>query len=249
MKASEFKRDVNGVPKLSREFLEIKAEEVIEFVDPSVLRHPLSIPVREIAKRLADAFDIPFLLNQDLGMSRSGRKILGRFYISTRTVAIDMSLEVDSPRWRFTLAHEIGHLVLHRSMRLARSGVVTREGEITDTDAEIEKPIVQPQKAKDWIEWQANKFASSLLMPRVTIRQAALDAMRQVGIDRLSHRVYVDLQRCNIVAYEQLLRTVAKIFLCSNQATEVRLKELDLVYDDRLKNMRHVTDLFRETEI
>ena len=74
----------------------------------------------------------------DLGTSEGGRKILGRFYISTRTVVIDASLEVDSPRWRFTVAHEIGHLVLHRSMRLADSGVVTREGSLVNLELHSE---------------------------------------------------------------------------------------------------------------
>jgi len=96
------------------------------------------------------------------------------------------------------------------------------------------------------MEWQANKFASSLLMPRVPLRQATLEAMQQVGIDRLTHRIYVDSQECNLTAYQRVLHNLTDKFRCSKQATEIRLKELDLVYDVRLRDATHISELFRE---
>ena len=186
------------------------------------------------------------MFNQDLGISESSRKILGRFSIAARAIWVDRSLEVDSPRWRFTLAHELGHLVLHRSMKLASSDAATREGDIADTDVEIDSLETQPQRPRDWIEWQANKFAASLLMPRFPLRQGTIAAMERIGIDRLTHRIFVDNQACNVEAYGKALAMVAETFRCSRQATEIRLKELDLIYDVRQRSQGHMTALFGE---
>lgn len=53
----------------------------------------------------------------------------------------------NKPRDRFTLAHELGHLLLHRGMSLAR------------IDPADPPPIYRNS------EWQADKFASYLLIP------------------------------------------------------------------------------------
>src|SRR5262245_56776588 len=151
MKSSQFPRDANGLPILTREVLELKAEEVIQFVDRGVLTRPIFTPLAEIASKFAEVFRFRFVFDNDLGTSEAGRKILGKFSIGTRAIYIDRSMEVDTPRWRFTLAHEFGHLVLHRTMLLASSGVVTRGGDISDTENEIDVPELQPQRPKDWM--------------------------------------------------------------------------------------------------
>ncbi len=59
------------------------------------------------------------------------------------------------PRSRMTLAHELGHLVLHNGLAKAR--------EVS--------PRAQALKPFNSAEWQANKFAATFLMPEFVVRQ------------------------------------------------------------------------------
>ena len=72
-----------------------------------------------------------------------------------------------NPRVRFTLAHELGHFVLHRHQgdQLARS------------DKEI--------RAYQNPEWQANAFASEFLMPHDKIQGMSVDeVMKRCGTSK-----------------------------------------------------------------
>lgn len=74
----------------------------------------------------------------------------------------------DNPRDRFTLAHELGHLVLHADHRLQRMAA----------------PI--NVKAFQDPEWQANAFAGELLMPLHIYRRLKTpeDACTVFGVSR-----------------------------------------------------------------
>jgi hypothetical protein len=64
-------------------------------------------------------------------------------------------LGVDGPlRNHFTIAHELGHYVLH-----------SRLGKVA--------PLIAGRKGSTRVEWEANWFAASLLMPEEAFRKAA----------------------------------------------------------------------------
>ena len=57
----------------------------------------------------SNKYNITFEFNINLGDT-----ILGLISFKKNTIFISNRLKYDSPRWRFTLAHEIGHLILHK---------------------------------------------------------------------------------------------------------------------------------------
>ena len=103
-------------------------------------------------------------------------------------------------RQRFTIAHELGHLLLHgydtphadRSFKFRD----TRSSEGTAID-----------------EIQANQFAAELLMPRTVL-------VREVGSRTFDHAVDDD------PAFELLVNRLAKKFGVSKQAMTIRLSSL-----------------------
>jgi hypothetical protein len=68
-------------------------------------------------------------------------------------------LEIDNPRDRFSLCHEIGHSVLHpaKLMRLANMGKAQL--------AALYRGMVQPLPTYKDSEWQAEAFSAAFLMP------------------------------------------------------------------------------------
>lgn len=100
-------------------------------------------------------------------------------------------------RQRFTIAHELGHLALHREM-ITSSVHVDKNFPALMRDSKSSTGTEQ-------IEIQANQFAAELLMPRALIEQA-LDG-KQFDIDN-----------------DGPIEALAKKFRVSKQALEYRIR-------------------------
>jgi hypothetical protein len=98
---------------LSRREIDRKAEEVLRRFDPKFPSNQIS-PIYAVVHGLAKKHQISFRFRQDLGFSSRGRKILGQSEFAAQQISTDEILSDDSPRFRWTLCHEIGHWVLHR---------------------------------------------------------------------------------------------------------------------------------------
>lgn len=84
--------------------------------------------------------------------------------------AIVLHGDSDERRRRFTIAHEIGHYVLHPGRpRMERGGHVTEAGRLEEREADV--------------------FAAELLMPEALVREAVYEQGLDVG--RLSDRFLV----------------------------------------------------------
>jgi hypothetical protein len=92
---------------------------------------------------------------------RLGREdVLGATFVEAREVSIDESLDPEmypeaEGRYRFTVAHEIGHWVLHAPALKADGLSHACRGE--------------RRSDKEPIEWQADFFAACLLMPAALV--------------------------------------------------------------------------------
>lgn len=83
-------------------------------------------------------------------------------------------------RYKYTLAHEVGHWILHRRKMLDYDGQISldmllKQKSSVDENAYVKclnrkvNPSYINTKLKediDWIEWQANYWASAILMPK-----------------------------------------------------------------------------------
>src|SRR5690606_28877899 len=87
-------------------------------------------------------------------------------------------LKDEPERGRFTLAHELGHWVLHRKLFLARSEALDLfERTAVDNDFEFVGlnrsvfPASCRPNAVEREEWQANRFAVALLINPTVLRE------------------------------------------------------------------------------
>jgi Zn-dependent peptidase ImmA (M78 family) len=103
---------------------------------------PLPIPVDEW---IEGPLDIRFGITD---LSYLGEDVLGAAFVKEREILVSDSVLVHEPRYRFTCAHELGHLTLH-----ARTRRVFHETETATFSS------LQPY------ERQADRFAAALLMP------------------------------------------------------------------------------------
>jgi len=143
-------------PEMSLSDIECAAEELIEaYEDNMGKRVRAPIPVESIAEHhLGYQIDIT-----DEGLF-SDPNYLGGIVFDEQVIRVNASVEAHEGRYNFTIAHEIGHHVLHRQHFLehrdtADPGIMCRE-----------------VSAKPLVERQADQFASALLMPADLVRKA-----------------------------------------------------------------------------
>jgi Zn-dependent peptidase ImmA (M78 family) len=165
----------NPVPYLSDEAIERDAAALLaEYAHArgTVIAPP--IPIEDIVEKhlkLSVDFDD---LHKVLGVPQSGTEpdIFGAIWFDRREIFIDQSLDPeDYPtkegRYRFTLAHEGGgHWRLHRHL-FAKDPM--QAALLGGSAASV---VCRSSQAKERVEWQADFYASCLLMPRKLVMQA-----------------------------------------------------------------------------
>jgi hypothetical protein len=98
-------------------------------------------------------------------LSALGPNVLGRSLPTEREIQVSDTLVDQEARFRFTAAHELGHVLLH-------AGVATEFREDPDADF-YEKRI----------EREADRFAAAFLLPIPSLTAELLAASRDAGLD------------------------------------------------------------------
>jgi Zn-dependent peptidase ImmA (M78 family) len=227
--------------RLNRNDIDAKAEEVALHFDSQAFARPRS-PIYQIVTGLTQTYGIPFIFNQDLGDSASGKKILGRFDFKPRQILIDKILPYDFPRFRWTLCHEIGHLVLHR--KLDPKLISRDKPEFIDTRNELRFLRTAQRSELEWIEWQANQFAAALLLPRPIVHAAVVAVQHQLDIPRAGW-IYLDEQPRNLRDYINVLRNVSERLSVSRTVLRIRLINLGILVDERRSRKDHIQNALR----
>lgn len=177
-----------------------------------------------------DDFEDPTVLGAAIQMGGRERHIIK----IASSLADDLELE---PRFRFTVAHELGHVCLHFPLVPLLNGQIN----LLDSDYYQAQPIVlcresgqEDKEARyertnyDWLEWQANVFAANLLMPEPLIRKHFEMCIEQIGTDTSSWQdfnFYSNKQRC--------ITAMKSHYKVSYQSMEIRVNKLGL-FDDLL---------------
>lgn len=115
---------------------------------------------------------------RDLG-EEGGELVLGKMFPYQNKILISAPLKHESVsgRYRFTIAHEIGHWVLHRPLFLA----LAQQGDLfSGVGAEdlcttsLNRNVFPGGATVPTEEWQANRFAISLLLSDSVLREEFL---------------------------------------------------------------------------
>jgi Zn-dependent peptidase ImmA (M78 family) len=149
----------------------------------------LPTPVEKIAKALgAEVRFAPF-----------DEELSGMIYVKEGVPIIGVNSLHHPNRQRFTIAHELGHLELHREMITSNVHV--------DKEFPALMRDTKSSTGTEQIEIEANQFAAELLMPRLMIDQVL--AGKQFDIDD-----------------DRPIEELAKKFRVSKQALEYRIRSV-----------------------
>jgi Zn-dependent peptidase ImmA (M78 family) len=242
----------DGIPIFSKETISQSVERFLEGLDPEIhsliTSHPMPVPLDEICKRL-ESYGATFVFDEDLGMNPYGRQILGKVRTKGRVIFVDPSLGKGSLRWRFVLAHELGHFALHRGIdakKLEETNIADHNMEIRDSEEMFDGYLawlgIRNRTPNAWLEWQANTFASTLLLPEEMFKFETLRIMSELGIrPRGKAPIYVDMQSCNITNLRTILQRLSNTFHVASICIKYRLTALEMLEDDRKNQGGHIS--------
>lgn len=154
-------------------------------------------------------------------------QILGRISFDPLKITVFSYPDRHPGRERFTLAHELGHHLLGHSKHMA--GEYCQE-----SDFERSGPSSLGFEDVVRMEWQANYFASSLLLPKGSFTSDFREVLSEFDVaDRGHGSLYVDDQACNLRTFFAVTDVLRHTYAVSRQVVEFRLKKLGLLNDGR----------------
>lgn len=162
-------------------------------------------------------------------------RLFGKTDFQKNVIVINSRLKQDEHRYRFTIAHEIGHLLLHRKLHS------------NFEETEISQSIIYKEKLSnnDIMEYQANLFAEHLLLPYEPFKLAFARFLVMENISK--PKIYVDSQKCNMALCFKLCSYIGDKFNISKQAARIALKHNKWLIDandtiDYLRNLKMKAD-------
>ena len=151
---------------------------------------------------------------------------LGKCDFKEHVITINSSLS--KHRQNFTIAHELGHIALHSSIV---------ENLFSIEDRESDKNTIISKSIYGRMEYQANTFASYLLMPNITFMAEVNKLFKENWIT--TGRLYHDYQPCNIRDCNVVVGALSSKFNVSQEAVIVRLKRANLYIEGERCNPLH----------
>jgi Zn-dependent peptidase ImmA (M78 family) len=168
-----------------------KGEQAAQELLAQISTKTIPVPVEVIAKKLGATITYEAL----------DRDIAGILFRDDRRTVIGVNSAHAVVRQRFTIAHELGHLQLHKghSVHVDRVRVNFRD--------------INSSTAQDREEIAANAFAAALLMPAELVIETVASS----------------LQKVPGITIDELTDSLSDRFRVSRQAMEFRLKNLGFI--------------------
>lgn len=212
------KKSVDIVPYLEKSELEERSQELLDLIGYSEKEVSLS----SICALEKDRSGLVVKINE----TASPGYPLGEISFAPLQITIYQSDEQNIGRDRFTLAHELAHHFLGHGKYMLKDA-------FSEDDLSLKRTTLKGS-AIARLEFQANYFASSLLMPRANFLKDFQALASHLGlVNRGYGALYVDDQPCNIQNFKIITNCLMRQYAVSRKAVAVRLESLDLLKDQR----------------
>ena len=211
------------VPYLSYENIETKAEEFLAEHHPS---RSLPIPIDDIVELKLGLNIVPCPELVQIH-ARNGFLTLDRSEIWVDQIQMDNFYN----KYRFTLAHEVGHYVLHADFY--------GKNAVSATTWSIEEYIAWqnsiPNSVIGLLDTQANKFAGIVLVPTPELTKECQRIVSQYS-EELSE-IYKDFTILPEDAWTFMSNEIAKAFEVNPQVVQIRIEREEIAQNVTLPSI------------
>lgn len=211
------------VPFIPLELIENKAKVILEGAG---YEHA-EFDIEAYCERLQSFTDLTIEYVNVLGRDSLGFDILGKISFDPTIIQVSRAAHSNILSRKFTMAHELGHYHLDHQRFLTSEFYA---------DEDFERDVYQSVTVGDIrrMEWQANHFASCLLLPRATFMSEFEELLTAHDVTDRGHGVlFVDDQVCNRNTFYIITNALRHTFRVSRKVIEIRLKDLQILRDAR----------------
>lgn len=202
----------NNIKNHSKESIEHIANEVLNHIDPGILKCERTLSIKDLVE----------YANKFLGIkikNTHNAATFGIFDAANQIIQVNHNLYKEK-RYKFVLAHELGHSLIHNGAIISSELVNT----LPDSEYNFRTNKHSLQNGKQWIEWQANYFAACLTMPKVPLMAMLLQYQRRFNTEE--GHLYIDDQPTNIKNFIKITNAMSTRLELSKTSIINRLKEL-----------------------
>lgn len=227
-----FNRNEFEIPFLSAKDIEEFTSSLLMAYSPKVVKGDKMLDWEKFEQFLALTYEMTILYTDLDAFDSRGHQVDSSCSFSTKTIQIKSSFR-NSTRAAFLLAHELGHYFLHNRTSINQ---YTYES-FSDSVYNLRMNRYELNNPKTWIEWQANQFASCLILPRESI-------IYRLGIEQFKQNLqigkplYLDDQPSNRFAFRIIITNLARFYFTTKTSIIYRLTALKMiVVNTRLKSL------------
>jgi Zn-dependent peptidase ImmA (M78 family) len=219
----EHKERFINIPFVTKE----RIEEIIAKLQTYNVYTGHKLDYDKICKFLESKYSVSFNFENELS-----KDVLGKIEFNPLRIKITKSLKADIARWRFTLAHEIGHLILHSKL------LTEKLSEKIDTEFSLSYKFHVTEMTSKRLEYQANLFASNLLLPKSTLTSVVAKYFEEEHLNK--GYLYWGHQPVNQKLALNLLTRISNIYDVSLEVARIRLITIGWLIDNRYKSLREI---------
>jgi Zn-dependent peptidase ImmA (M78 family) len=217
--------------RLSSEKIKTIADGILDDFDPNIRKHFLAINTEEFIAYLQNKHGVT--VKHESIPYDNGRDNDGAFIPETKTILIDDNI-VGTDRYIYILAHEAGHFFLHGHLKIDQKKYDSQE----DSKYNHKTKRHQLLNERNFVEWQASKFASCLVMPDLSVMVKLILHQKKNNINH-EGRMFVDHVAENLQMFTVTIDALRCFFGVSEIVMEYRLADLRILkYGKHFKRPR-----------
>lgn len=205
-----------GIDLLSKDDIDKISQSELDKFDTSYLVNAYGLSIKDLTEYLKSQYDIEIV-----HFNPKENKYLGTCDIDKKIIGISKKI-VNTQRELFTIGHEFGHFLLHQKLRINQELM----NSFSDSKFDFKIGKNRLENPRHWVEWQANYFSASLLLPKASIIAKAWQ------YQNAKHNLIFDDNYDNQKKFRRIIKKLANHFGVSKTSIIYRLKELNMITDN-----------------
>lgn len=237
VKSTEIVRK-SDIPKLSGDEIDEIVIEILKEIQAGFVTRGHRLDLNKVMDFIINVLGYEILFSSESRKDSSERIVLASVDFGKKQLVIDKKVREDS-RFGFILAHELGHICLHNKLAISQDSYESFD----DHKFNFGLGGTKFTNDRQWIEWQANRFATSFLMPPSIFESVCRGVFQQFG-RRIYEPLYVDDNRSSQDDFHKIIKELARLFRTTSTSVIYTMGRYNLINDN--SSMKHISKIIKE---